>query len=1828
MCETIQYLELRAQGRTKLSQFHSSLKRVKQLLEDHATKPATNQPCEFSGEPRATFLVDFSPNKRLAASTHGDHTVRVTDIISGKCTHILTGHPRTPWCLAFNPVSDDILASGCLGGEVRIWDLHGGGCEVLQNPNEGQVITSLAFSPSGDAVVFATLNKVYFWAWTRSKPFALTQTSYEFERVRWLRFDPFGRYLYTGITNNSSGRRLSARSESVQPENVPESQDRRDESERALNRSRYNEVIRRIIDHQYAHGHQGVGPSQSYLDMSRPRSPVNEERLSLARTYARHVTALAGSPGSASSGPGTAPRSLYSNSRAGAWDTSLVPALSSRYQGRRSETSNTEGILPQSSTSSGSATHSEVSAYGAGHDRRSRWGRYRPAFFSLNPGHRSQENTDAALGSSHSLQNISSDEEEDFNRINATRSSSRSNHLFPGLHQRESRQARDAGEDERFTLPASPPATFHPFSVRQQVSLGEGLETDEFEILPVDQETGSRRSGAAQSQSNAPYRGTSASQPRWDDLQRLWRRCSNGVNPSAEAGPSSQVSDGAPPMQLESAISAPRDVSDVRARNFSTRPRDDERQSNTRPLLNSDPFMGHAESNVECLNVASNRSSVNPAVGSRSLTSAAQNAPSQNPENNEDIAGIQEFIAGSSGLQISSSNHLHCLNLPTGRSLKSQNLSDGEKVEVSVDEPVDEQSSEPVPSQTCDWRDGALSEHGQTAGSPATIKEIFLLGGNTAEASLNTDLQPGRCKATKDTIGGIGSTQNKASCSSAFYSTECTHPEGDTTYTDNAENKNSREESSGSKCIASSTSDAEKKALAGYSIKGVSKNEEPRETPSSTGPSLFQAGMKRKLDQAVGSSSVEEGLFHNKVHRTQRAHCEIDTSDNAKHESTIIPTPRLEDGALHGSRAQSACPSMESLSGADQATNETGAADSVGIAPPMHQRTSVSTSQEQREPLKPLVSSSPAGNPNNSETVTGSEQSEITQDLPSSITHSQAANNPVSPASGSYPLTLASSVLRCGSHRSETGESVSAVTVSGCDVTAALTQALAAVHCSRPSVSRRGNSSRGGNNPFQSVESAAVASVSLSTAISNPVSDAAPASGMVQSPRRALLRRLYGSDLSSAFTVCSAAGNQGLASTSAAYRSSSAIFSQASVPTSFTSSQLSEACTVSSSSYPAGQTTSVPALSERTTTRSYPWLDFSSSRRRQGRGMTRGSLHSARAAAAAATTEVGRAQGRPDAAGGAESERGSDLPDQLDLPLVERLESLSRSMGERLQNLSRTVGRRASQLSQLQHRISVLEETYNRRMRFLHREYVNRLNPSSSGRRQMPERTRSLRHLYRNSRLAAGSRVRSMDELAVPRDVETHRDRVRRIVTARRDGPLASAHSNSATRDLLHFGRRSELSLHHERVSTPPWLEPADLGIQDVSTSRDIRDIRDQLPGSSQGRPPASLHPYRTRAGSTERENSGEGHGGEQEAVMHALSDDQNQSELEHLHPDYEHSIIGDGFGRHDDPLHYMMNNTIAGTFWTRDEHALASNFIPQTHRIQRWSVLTDMVPHISDPSANVVVRNCKLHNDASISLSRDGKLLAAFAPTHRGFPDKMVLGVFSLESGTFAQCLYTKSFGPNAISVSISPENSYVLVGTAAKRMFFFSANQMVGQVYKMVKQKAGENSMRHTTDLFYYPENRTGFSSVNSASWLPGVGMGLLFGTNKGDLVFSRPGSKKKIEREPYFWRSRLRDTTALRGILDYMPRRRNLTSFASANARPENNNSSSSSSSSSADTDALANSSGSSSSRSSSATQTTATNDQRSAATQTRTEEEEEEDVAEVAQVAQVAQVVLED
>ena len=51
---------------------------------------------------------------------------------------------------------------------------------------------------------------------------------------------------------------------------------------------------------------------------------------------------------------------------------------------------------------------------------------------------------------------------------------------------------------------------------------------------------------------------------------------------------------------------------------------------------------------------------------------------------------------------------------------------------------------------------------------------------------------------------------------------------------------------------------------------------------------------------------------------------------------------------------------------------------------------------------------------------------------------------------------------------------------------------------------------------------------------------------------------------------------------------------------------------------------------------------------------------------------------------------------------------------------------------------------------------------------------------------------------------------------------------------------------------------------------------------------------------------------------------------------------------------------------------------------------------------------------------------------------------------------------GANAIAVSISPLNNYILVGLAAKRLqWAFTPKQMVAQIFKLKTVGAGEDSM-----------------------------------------------------------------------------------------------------------------------------------------------------------------------
>ena len=84
--------------------------------------------CNLPGTPRCTFLVSFSPDHKLVASSHVDHCINISRLSTGEHIQTLTGHPRSPWCVTFHPSSNEILASGCLGGEVRVWDLQVSQC--------------------------------------------------------------------------------------------------------------------------------------------------------------------------------------------------------------------------------------------------------------------------------------------------------------------------------------------------------------------------------------------------------------------------------------------------------------------------------------------------------------------------------------------------------------------------------------------------------------------------------------------------------------------------------------------------------------------------------------------------------------------------------------------------------------------------------------------------------------------------------------------------------------------------------------------------------------------------------------------------------------------------------------------------------------------------------------------------------------------------------------------------------------------------------------------------------------------------------------------------------------------------------------------------------------------------------------------------------------------------------------------------------------------------------------------------------------------------------------------------------------------------------------------------------------------------------------------------------------------------------------------------------------------------------------------------------------------------------------------------------------------
>mmetsp|Transcript_12466 Transcript_12466/g.17938 ORF Transcript_12466/g.17938 Transcript_12466/m.17938 type:complete len:726 (+) Transcript_12466:168-2345(+) len=125
----------------------------------------------------STISIAFSTDGQLLASTHGDHTVKISCCYSGRLVSVCSGHPRTPWTVKFHPTKTELLASGCLGYQVRIWNIGSISSSLLkQQPQQATCINfirlhyaiiSLSFHPSVEFLVIASGDSVHLWDYTQ-----------------------------------------------------------------------------------------------------------------------------------------------------------------------------------------------------------------------------------------------------------------------------------------------------------------------------------------------------------------------------------------------------------------------------------------------------------------------------------------------------------------------------------------------------------------------------------------------------------------------------------------------------------------------------------------------------------------------------------------------------------------------------------------------------------------------------------------------------------------------------------------------------------------------------------------------------------------------------------------------------------------------------------------------------------------------------------------------------------------------------------------------------------------------------------------------------------------------------------------------------------------------------------------------------------------------------------------------------------------------------------------------------------------------------------------------------------------------------------------------------------------------------------------------------------------------------------------------------------------------------------------------------------------------------------------------------------------------------
>ncbi|KAF8091298.1 hypothetical protein N665_0448s0014 [Sinapis alba] len=147
--------------------------------------------CPFELSPKSTIAASFSSDGKTLASTHGDHTVKIIDFQTGNCLKVLSGHHRTPWVVRFHPLHSEIVASGSLDQNVRLWNVTTSEC--IKSHDFDKPIASIAFHAEGELLAVTSGHKLHMWNYNgsaeESKPVVVLKTR---RSLRAVHFHPHG----------------------------------------------------------------------------------------------------------------------------------------------------------------------------------------------------------------------------------------------------------------------------------------------------------------------------------------------------------------------------------------------------------------------------------------------------------------------------------------------------------------------------------------------------------------------------------------------------------------------------------------------------------------------------------------------------------------------------------------------------------------------------------------------------------------------------------------------------------------------------------------------------------------------------------------------------------------------------------------------------------------------------------------------------------------------------------------------------------------------------------------------------------------------------------------------------------------------------------------------------------------------------------------------------------------------------------------------------------------------------------------------------------------------------------------------------------------------------------------------------------------------------------------------------------------------------------------------------------------------------------------------------------------------------------------------------